>query len=272
MRTKVHMYNETTYSNTKPGVVCYVSIFENLWKETELYEQLKYQDKMQKEFINIAAHELKTPIQPILSITQILRSQIKDVKQQELLEITIRNAKRLQRLSNDILDITKIEGKSLELNKEEFNLNDVVINAMNDIKLGTDFLKKSENIKLSYNPDRDILIKADKGRISQVISNLLNNAIEFTVEGTIHVNIEKDKISNNDNNKTIIVSVKDSGQGIDQSILPKLFTKFASKSYKGTGLGLFISKGIIEAHGGKIWGENNPDGRGAKFSLSLSTS
>src|SRR5262249_7725381 len=134
----------STYSNSRPGVLSYVSIFENLWKETELYEQLKYQDKMQKEFINIAAHELKTPIQPILSITQILRSQIKDVKQQELLEITIRNAKRLQRLSNDILDITKIEGKSLELNKEEFNLNDVVINAMNDIKLGTDFLKKSE--------------------------------------------------------------------------------------------------------------------------------
>ena len=136
----------STYSNSKPGVLSYVSIFENLWKETELYEQLKYQDKMQKEFINIAAHELKTPIQPILGITQILRSQIKDVKQQELLEITIRNAKRLQRLSNDILDITKIEGKSLELDKEDFNLNDVVINAINDITLGRDFLRK-ENIK-----------------------------------------------------------------------------------------------------------------------------
>jgi signal transduction histidine kinase len=218
---------------------------ENLWKETELYEQLEYQDKMQKEFINIAAHELKTPIQPILGITQVLRSQIKDVKRQELLEIIIRNATRLQRLSNDILDITKIEGKSLELNKEEFNLNDVVINAINDMTLGRDFIKK-EKLRLLYNPDRDILIKADKGRISQVISNLLNNAIEFTVEGTIHVSIEQDRISNN-NNKTIIVSVKDSGQGIDQSILPRLFTKFGSKSYKGTGLGLFISKGIIEA-------------------------
>jgi two-component system, OmpR family, sensor histidine kinase VicK len=266
----------STYSNSKPGVLSYVSIFENLWKETELYEQLKYQDKMQKEFINIAAHELRTPIQPILGITQVLRSQIKDVKQLELLEITIRNAKRLQRLSNDILDITKIEGKSLELNKEEFNLNDVVINAINDITLGRDFLEKSENIKLLYNPDRDILIKADKGRISQVISNLLNNAMEFTVEGTILVSIEKEKISssnnnNNNNYKTIIVSVKDSGQGIDQNMLPRLFTKFASKSYKGTGLGLFISQGIIEAHGGKIWGENNPDGRGAKFSFSLPT-
>ncbi|MGB6530057.1 MAG: histidine kinase dimerization/phospho-acceptor domain-containing protein, partial [Candidatus Nitrosopolaris sp.] len=131
----------STYSNSRPGVLSYVSIFENLWKQTELYEQLKYQDIMQKEFINIAAHELKTPIQPILGITEVLRSQTKDVKQQELLDITIRNAKRLQRLSNDILDVSKIEGKSLELNKEDFNLNDVVINAMNDITLGRDFLK-----------------------------------------------------------------------------------------------------------------------------------
>jgi len=258
----------STYSNSRPGVLSYVSIFENLWKQTELYEQLKYQDIMQKEFINIAAHELKTPIQPILGLTEVLRSQIKDVKQQELLEITIRNAKRLRRLSNDILDVTKIEGNSLELNKEDVNLNDVIINAINDITLGSDFLK-NENIKLLYDP-QDILIKADKERISQVISNLLNNAIEFTAEGTILVSIEKDKISNNNNNnKTIIVSIKDSGQGIDRSILPRLFTKFATKSFKGTGLGLFISKGIIEAHGGKIWGENNPDGRGAKFSFSL---
>jgi len=259
----------STYSNSRPGVLSYVSIFENLWKETELYEQLKHQDKMQKEFINIAAHELKTPIQPILGITQLLRSQIKDVKQQELLEITIRNAKRLQRLSSDILDITKIEGKSLELNKEDFNLNDVVINAINDITLSRDFLKK-ERLTLSYHPDRDFRVKADKGRISQVISNLLNNATEFTAEGTILVSVEKIKISNY--NEIIIVSVKDSGQGIDQSVLPRLFTKFTSTSYKGTGLGLFISKGIIEAHGGKIWGENNPDGRGANFSFSLPTS
>ena len=259
----------STYSNSRPGVLSYVSIFENLWKQTELYEQLKIHDRMQQEFINVAAHELRTPIQPIISLTEVLQSQIKDVKQQELLEVTIRNAKRLQRLTNDILDVTKIEGKSLELNKEEFNLNDVLINAMNDITLGRDFLN-NENIKLSYNPHWDILIQADKGRISQVISNLLSNAIKFTAEGTILISVEKDKSSNNNNNnKAIIVSVKDSGQGIDSSILPRLFTKFASKSYKGTGLGLFISKGIIEAHGGKIWGENNPDGRGATFSFSL---
>ena len=217
------------------------------------------------DFVHIAAHELRTPIQPILVLTQLLRSQVNNAEQQELLEITIRNAKRLQRLTNDILDVTKIESRTLELYEEDFNLNDVVINAINDITLGTDSLK-NENIRLSYNP-QDILIHADKGRISQVISNLLTNAVKFTTEGTIFVSVEKNK-----NNNSVMVCVKDSGQGIDSTILPRLFTKFASKSYKGTGLGLFISKGIIEAHGGKIWGENNSDDRGANFSFSLPTS
>jgi two-component system, OmpR family, sensor histidine kinase VicK len=131
------------YSNSRAGVLSYVSIFENLWLQTELYDQIRQSsmrlkqaneqliahDKMQKEFINVAAHELKTPIQPILSLTDVLRSKIKDVGQEELLEVIARNAKRLQGLSNDILDVTKIEGKSLDLHKEEFNLNDVVINA-----------------------------------------------------------------------------------------------------------------------------------------------
>jgi signal transduction histidine kinase len=252
----------STYSNSRAGVLSYVAIFDSLWKQTELYEQLKQQEIMQKEFINVAAHELKTPIQPILGLTEVLHSKIKDVEQRELLEVTIRNAKRLQQLTNDILDVTKIEGRSLELKKEYFNLNDVVINAMNDMILVRELLK-NEKIKLSYNP-QDVLILADKARISQVISNLLSNAVKFTPEGTILISVEKDE-----NNSRINVAVKDTGQGINATILPRLFTKFASKSYKGTGLGLFISKGIIEAHGGKIWGENNPDGKGAIFCFSL---
>ena len=171
---------------------------------------------------------------------------------------------RLSRLTDDILDIAKIEIKSLELRKQRFNLKDIVINAMDDI-----ILSKDLSVQLLYE-SQNIILEEDKGRISQVLSNLLSNAIKFTTEGTILVSVEKDKSSNNNNNnKEIIVSVMDSGQGIDSSILPRLFTKFASKSYKGTGLGLFISKGIIDAHGGKIWGKNNPDGRGATFSFSL---
>ena len=242
--------------------MCYTAIFESLWIQTELYQKLKESEEVKDDFVHIAAHELRTPIQPILGLTQLLRSQVNNVKQQEILDITIRNAKRLQRLTNDILDVTKIEARKLELYEENFNLNDVVINAMNDITLGTDSLK-NENIRLSYNP-QDILIHADKGRISQVISNLLTNAMKFTTQGTIFVGVEKNK-----NNNSVIVWVKDSGQGIDVNMLPRLFTKFASKSYKGTGIGLFISKGIIEAHGGKIWAGNNEDGIGAIFHFSL---
>jgi signal transduction histidine kinase len=164
------------------------------------------------------------------------------------------------------LDVTKIESKSLDLKKEKFNLNNSIVNAMDDITLGKEF--SSKNVQISYHP-QDILLEADKSRIAQVISNLLSNAIKFTSEGTIIISVEKDKISNNTSNNFIIVSVKDTGQGIDSSILPRLFTKFASKSYQGTGLGLFISKSIVEAHGGKIWGKNNDDGKGATFSFSL---
>ncbi len=273
----------STYSNSRAGVLSYIAIFENLWKQTELYEdikkaheQLKIHDKMQKEFINVAAHELRTPMQPIIGLTEVLQSQIKDVKQQEMLEVTIRNAKRLMQLTNDILDVTKIEGKSLDLKKEEFNLNDVVINAMNDITLGRDFLK-NENIRLSYKP-LDILISADKGRITQVISNLLSNAVKFIKKGglggTVIVDIEKKRVrrtaQEDKEHDVVVVSIKDDGPGIDPEIMPRLFTKFAAKSDIGTGLGLFISKSIVEAHGGKIWAENSADGRGATFTFSLS--
>ncbi|MFY9796934.1 MAG: HAMP domain-containing sensor histidine kinase [Candidatus Nitrosopolaris sp.] len=270
----------STYSNSKAGVLSYVFIFENLWKQIELYEDIKKSheelmilDKMQQEFINVAAHELRTPIQPILSVTQILRSRINDSQQEELLDIVIRNAKRLNRLSDEILDVTKLESQTLELKKEQFNLNDVILNTMDDLLLSKDFSKNASRLlrlRLSYEP-RDILLQADKSRIAEVFSNLLSNAIKFTPEGMIIITVEKNKTNKTDNKNWVIVSVKDTGQGIDVNILPRLFTKFASKSFHGTGLGLFISKGIVEAHSGKIWGKNNVDGIGATFSFSLPT-
>ncbi len=161
-----------------------------------------------------------------------------------------------------ILDVTKLESQTLELKKEEFNLNDLILHAMDDIVLSKEF--SSKNLQLSYEP-RDILLQADKLRIAEVISNLLSNAIKFTPQGTITISVKKDKTDKNDNNE-----LKDTGQGIDVSMLPRLFTKFASKSYHGRGLGLFISKGMVEAHLGKIWAKNNVDGIGATFSFSLS--
>jgi len=263
----------STYSNSKAGVLSYVAIFENLWKQTELYddikkahEQLKIHDKMQKEFINVAAHELRTPIQPILGLTEILRSQIKDAKQRELLDVTIRNAKRLQRLTEDILDVTKIETRTLGLKKELFDLNEMILNTISDFKNQIAKENKGNNLtlQLKRSPSQDpILIEADKGRINQVISNLLSNAIKFTDEGSIYVAVDRS------GTREVLVSVKDTGRGLDQEILPRLFSRFATKSDKGTGLGLFISKSIIEAHGGRIWAENNAAGKGTTFTFSL---
>ena len=249
---------------------------DELTKKLEVAnEELKYKDQLKNESINIAAHELKTPIQPILGLTEILQSQINDVKQKELLEVTIRNAKRLQRLTEDILDVTKIESKSLVLNKEQFNLNYVVTNAIDELILGREFLDNdSQNIRLSYNP-HDISIRADKARITQVISNLLSNAFKSIKEtgkgGTLTVNIENRDTGGalNKNEREIVVSISDEGRGVDSKTLPRLFSKFFSTSSKGTGLGLYISKSIIEAHGGKIWAENNADGKGATFTFSL---
>jgi two-component system sensor histidine kinase VicK len=254
-----------TYSNNKSIASSYAAIFENLWKQTELYQKLIDADKMKDEFINVAAHELRTPIQPILGLADVLRFQRTDKKQEEeYLDVIIRNAKRLGRLAEDILDITKIESKSLGLKKELFNLSEMILNAIADSNNQLAKEHKHTNLKLEFiNSKEDIFIEADKGRINQVIWNFLSNAIKFTIDGTVSVAAVT-------NNIEVLVSISDTGLGIDSEILPRLFTKFVTKSTTGTGLGLFISKSIIEAHGGKIWGKNNyPEGKGASFAFSL---
>ena len=264
--TFVEAIGLSTYSNSKAGVLSYVAIFENLWKQSDLYEQLKINDKMQKEFINIAAHELRTPVQPIVSLSEILQSdRSNNTKQQEFLDAIVRNAKRLQRLTENILDITRIESHSLELRKERFSLNENIRNVINDMN-NRAVLRNNNNktVSILFETEQDIIVKADKVRIYGVISNLLKNAIHFTNEGTIHI-AAAEKMDYNE----VIVSVKDTGEGIDPEIFPRLFTKFTTSSVTGTGLGLFISKSIVEAHGGKIWAQNNPDGIGTTFYFSL---
>ena len=255
--------------NTRTGELKNTNI--SLMKSNELLEdaneQLKVHDKMQKEFINIAAHELKTPIMPILGEVEIIEEDLdpktKTVKvEEEQIQLIIRNAKRLDRLASDILDVTKIESNSLKLEKTYFNLNDILSNSIRDIQnqvssedVGT------KNIKIFYEPV-DILVSGDKERINQVVSNLLSNALKFTDEGFIKIKIEN-------TNNSVIISVEDTGSGIHPEIFPRLFCKFATKSDKGTGLGLYISKNIIDAHGGRIWAQNNRSGIGATFFFSL---
>jgi signal transduction histidine kinase len=251
----------SVYSTSKAGVLSYVSIFESLWSQTELYEQLKVHDKMQKEFINVAAHELRTPIQPILGLSEVLQHQIKDNEQHILVDVISRNAKRLQRLTEDILDITRIESQSLNLKKEIFNLNEIIMSILAEYESRTG---SKNNVKITFASKGDFIVQGDRGRLAQVLSNIISNAIKFTQEGNIDISLERLR-----DGKDVILSVKDTGSGIDPDIMPRLFTKFATKSHIGTGLGLYISKSIIEAHGGRIWAENNSNGTGAIFSFSL---
>ena len=254
-----------TYSNSKPTVVSYISIFESLWTQVDLYEQLKTHDKMQKEFINIASHEMKTPTQAIIGYADLIHKHPE--KREDMMQSISRNAVRLQRLTNDILDVTRIDSHTLNLHKEQFNIGNLLAYIVQDYVGYIE--KENQNVKLFYNFKQDVNdplpIDADEDRITQVISNLLNNAIKFTSkkrEGVISVSAERKK-------EEVIVSIKDTGEGINPEILPRLFTKFATRSFSGTGLGLYISKSIVESHGGKMWAENNPDGEGATFTFTL---
>jgi signal transduction histidine kinase len=251
-------------------------------------EQLQSQDKMQREFINVAAHELRTPIVPILGFSEVLYSKAKELRQkehkqekveqlqeqEEMLEIILRNADRLHQLTEDILDVTRIESQTLKLRKERFNLNDLMVEVIEDSRKRI----ANGNVKLMYELGNNstVIVEADRRRLTQVISNLLDNAIKFTKEGNVTVTTttitQKKETDNNDNRRgggggakegpaaeeeLVVIAIKDTGSGIDHELLPRLFTKFATKSYRGTGLGLYISRSIIEAHGGKIWACNN---------------
>ena len=236
-------------------------------------KKLNTHDKMQKEFINIAAHELRTPIMPILGDAVYLEKQFELGKKEvmvdkEQVSSIIRNAKRLKRLASDILDITKIESQSLKLNKEKFNIKDVILSSISDIKaqITSSNPEQLNNLHIIYNP-KDISVFADKNRITQVIFNLLSNSLKFTENGNITIEsyVEKDKTKDIE---YVVVNITDSGQGIDPEILPRLFTKFVSKSFEGTGLGLFISKSIVHSHDGAIWAYNNP-GNGATFCFKI---
>jgi signal transduction histidine kinase len=241
-------------------------------------EELKNNDRLKDEFINVAAHELRSPIQPILGLSEFLRSNkgrennnssnsaaMSLEKEEELLDVIVRNSKRLRQLAEDILDVAKIEGGSLFLKKEKFNLKEMITEILSEYEQK---IKNIKNIKLSYysQGNDSITIEADRSRLCQVIYNLLSNAVKFTNDGSITVIAEKKDKDDN----FILLSIRDTGIGIDSEMLPKLFTKFATKSQTGgTGLGLFISKSIIERHGGKMWAENNSDGKGATFAFSL---
>jgi signal transduction histidine kinase len=231
----------------------------------EANEQLMVHDKLQKEFINIAAHELRTPIQPILGMSEMLESEFGDKRDD--IKMISRNARRLERLTQDILDVSKIESGSFTLNSHAMDLDEVISSVITDYRndprltTATGGSNGKGDVKIRYEPKK-VMVQADRGRIQQVISNLISNALKFTREGEITIKTEvKDGIAK--------VTVQDTGSGIDPEIKPRLFQKFASKSEKGTGLGLYISDSIIRAHGGRMSAENNTIGTGSAFSFTL---
>ena len=254
------------------------------------YQTIEKQNKIHIEFINIAAHELRTPIQPILGTAQLLKSEIEEdtyydrqdsdnnngiqverIKSQ--LEVIIRNAKKLKELASNILDVSRIESQLLILNKEQFDLEELISSIISEYNES----QKGKKQLVEFKGERNIIVKADKDRIAQVISNLLTNAVKFTKdepEGTISIRCQrKDDDEDDNNNNCVLINVKDTGKGIDHEIFPRLFSKFVTSTSKcsndGIGIGLFVSKAIVEAHGGKIWAENNSDGKGATFAFSL---
>jgi signal transduction histidine kinase len=230
----------------------------------EANEQLTVHDKLQREFINIAAHELRTPLQPILGLSEILESRFGE--RSEEMKVIARNARRLERLTQDILDVSKIESGALTLSIQTIDLDEaissVIIDYRNNLTDATGAENdKKEKVKIRYEPKK-LMVKGDRERIQQVMSNLINNALRFTKEGAITVKIQAiDGLAQ--------ISVKDTGSGIDPEVIPRLFQKFVTKSARGTGLGLYISNSIIQAHGGKMWAENNSDGKGATFTFTL---
>jgi signal transduction histidine kinase len=251
-----------TYSNSRATVYSHVSFFDSLWNQTELYEQLKTHDELQREFINIAAHELRTPIQPIIGLADILYQKEKVGENRTILEVIHRNAARLQSLTENLLDVARIESGSLPLKSELVNAAALIKDAATDAQKTIGIDKNSFSF---YSYDEALYVNADRETINQVMYNLLSNAAKFSDWDAISITLERD--TNSD--RYVRVSIRDSGQGIAPEIYPRLFTKFASNSEKGLGLGLFITKGIINAHGGEIWATNNKDGKGATFTFTL---
>lgn len=263
----------STYSNSKSTVLYYVSIFESLWKQAdiykkaeELYEQLKYKNETQRQFLNIAAHELRNPIQPILGLAEVMLSNknLNVIQQEELLRIIINNAKKLHFLTNNLLDVARIDENLFSLELQQFDIVELANEVIKEVR--NQITNKKIKIDLQYN-EKCLNVIGDKIRLNQVFLNLINNSIKYTDEGDILVSIKRDS----NNNTMALVQIKDTGLGIQENVKQKLFSKFTKGTKVGTGLGLFICKNIVESHGGKIWAENNTD-KGATFSFTIPTS
>jgi two-component system, OmpR family, sensor histidine kinase VicK len=253
----------TAYTESRSIAASYTTIFETLWKQAEMFEKVRAHEEIQNEFVNIAAHELRTPLQVIVNSVE-LAAEGKELG--PFSRIAMDGARRLQRLTQDLLDIQRIDRNSLQLKRELFAVESLLSRVVREQELSL----RGRRANIVYEPgeeEEQAMVEADEERLAQVLSNLLSNALEFTEEGTISVKLVKQEDASG--SRRVTVEIRDTGRGIDPAIVPVLFSKFASKSRTGSGLGLYIAKGIVQAHGGTIWGQNNEDGKGATFGFTL---
>ena len=259
-----------TYSESKTRTLSYAFIFDTIWTQAELYRQLEIRTmelekltQMQNEFVNIAAHELRTPTQAIVGYAEMLNNSLERNRIYE--KAILRNGEKLYALMSDILDVARIESNTLQLNKCNFDINQEIENVINEIIESTSWKDTGRNVSFVFEPKNSTTIFGDRERISRVIQNIISNAVKFTDAGIITIEVGK----NNQRNE-VMVTVSDTGPGIDKEILPRIFMKFATKSKSGgTGLGLFLSKAIIQQHDGTIEAYNNTDGPGATFRFTI---
>lgn len=237
-----------TYHNTKQEEMQHADLEKYFTSQT------------QKEFVNMVGHEMKTSIQAILTYSELLQNK-HDESRDDYIKAILRNAQRLKMLSDNLTDLTKIDANIMKLKKERFDLGTLILSLVEDF---TNMNKccKSKN-RISVKSPEHIFVNADAQRLAQVILNLLDNAVKFTKDGNISISLQIHE------EHFIRVTITDTGPGIDSKVRPDLFNKFATSSHRGTGLGLYICRNIIEAHGGRIWAENNPDKNGATFSFTI---
>jgi signal transduction histidine kinase len=264
----------------KETVIPSILLFERLWYQTKLIQNVKDSVNLQKEFVNLAAHELRNPIQPILGLSEMVNEKIKDESQKEMLNVIVKNARKLMHITDDIPDLTRIEEKILVLNKEKIDLYPYLLELIEECQ--TLLREKNNTMKLKFRYNNRLLLDlkyvtkdklkeydkecfevyADRFRLSRILYNLIDNANKFTESGVIKILVEINE------DKTIF-SVINPGKAIDEEILPKLFNKFATKSFHGTVLGLYLCKKIVEAHGGNIWAENDKNSVTFTFTLPM---
>jgi PAS domain S-box-containing protein len=274
---KTQYYGETIYTSTskipikdKNGKVeKIITVIEDISQRKKLEEELKdsYKElkltysKLQElytikdNFLSNISHELRTPLTSVIGYTELMLDEKLTEKQMHMTEIVFRNSKRLSRLIKGLLDSQLIESRSLHLAREIVVINEIITVVVEDMKN----MASIKNIHIKINIPVTLVVVGDIERLTQVFSNLLDNSIKFTIAGEINIRGEMD-------NQNVHIQISDTGIGIPQDRLDKIFERFYQvdssddRKYGGTGLGLWISKNIIEAHGGKIWAESKNSG------------